>query len=215
MFATRKPYPSDDGYLEMEVTAISGERIDAVVILGGLLKSNKGVNLPGANLSTASFTEKDREDLIFGLNKGVDLVAISFVRSANDILTVREVIETLTEHSEAVKTPIIAKLERPEALEDLESIMQAADGVMVARGDLGVEMPPATVPVAQKRNHRCANAHGKLVITATQMLNSMIENPVPPGQKPQMSPMRFLMERMRSCFQEKLQLESFQSKVLR
>ena len=169
----------DDGYLEMEVTAISGERIDAVVILGGLLKSNKGVNLPGANLSTASFTEKDREDLIFGLNKGVDLVAISFVRSANDILTVREVIETLTEHSEAVKTPIIAKLERPEALEDLESIMQAADGVMVARGDLGVEMPPATVPVAQKEIIACANAHGKLVITATQMLNSMIENPRP------------------------------------
>ncbi len=169
----------DDGYLEMEVKAIDGERIDAMVILGGLLKSNKGVNLPGANLTTPNFTEKDCEDLKFGLHKGVDFVAVSFVRKADDILTVRQAIESLAGHSGAVKTPIIAKLERPEALSDLESIMKVTDGVMVARGDLGVEMTPAVVPIAQKEIIACANAHGKFVITATQMLNSMIDNPRP------------------------------------
>jgi len=169
----------DDGYIEMEVKAINGERIDAVVILGGLLKSNKGVNLPGANLTTPIFTEKDREDLKFGLSKGVDLIAASFVRCVDDILTMRKAVETLAENPRSAKTPIIAKLERPEALSVLESIMEATDGVMVARGDLGVEMAPAAVPIAQKEIIACANAHGKFVITATQMLNSMIDNPRP------------------------------------
>jgi pyruvate kinase len=169
----------DDGHLEMEVKAIDGERIDAVVILGGLLKSNKGVNLPGANLTTPIFTEKDHDDLKFGLQKGVDLIAISFVRCAEDILTIRQAIETLAEHPSGAKTPIIAKIERPEALEDLEGIMEVTDGVMVARGDLGVEMAPAEVPIAQKEIIACANAYGKLVITATQMLDSMISNPRP------------------------------------
>jgi len=169
----------DDGHLEMEVKAINGERIDAVVTLGGVLKSNKGVNLPGANLTTPIFTEKDQEDLKFGLEKGVDLVAISFVRDANDIVTIRKAIEELASSPKAAKTPIIAKLERPEALEDLEAIMEVTDGVMVARGDLGVEMTPAAVPIAQKEIIACANAHGKPVITATQMLDSMINNPRP------------------------------------
>jgi pyruvate kinase len=169
----------DDGHLEMEVKAVNGERIDAVVILGGVLKSNKGVNLPGANLSTPIFTDKDREDLEFGLQKGIDMVAISFVRCAQDILTIREAIKAFAKHPKAAKTPIIAKLERPEALDDLEGIMQVTEGVMVARGDLGVEMTPAAVPIAQKEIIACANAHGKLVITATQMLDSMINNPRP------------------------------------
>jgi len=169
----------DDGQIEMEVQSIDGERIEAVVTLGGMLKSNKGVNLPGANLTMPSFTEKDREDLKFGLEKGVDMVAISFVKKAEDIVTVRNAIKEYAPNDWAAKTPIIAKLERPEALDDLDEIMKVTDGVMVARGDLGVEMSPAAVPIAQKEIIACANAHAKLVITATQMLDSMINNPRP------------------------------------
>ena len=169
----------DDGNLEMAVQSIDGERIEAVVTLGGLLKSNKGVNLPGANLTTPIFTEKDRQDLKFGLEHGVDMVAISFVRDAEDIQTVRQAIQELAPSQAAQQTPIIAKLERPEALEDLKKIMQVTDGVMVARGDLGVEMSPAAVPIAQKEIISSANAHARLVITATQMLDSMINNPRP------------------------------------
>ncbi len=169
----------DDGNLEMEVKAISGERIDAVVVLGGILKSNKGVNLPGANLTLPIFTEKDREDVEFGLKKGVDMVAISFVRYAKEIESIREAIQSFANNANSAYIPIIAKLERPEALENLEEIMDATDGVMVARGDLGVEMSPSAVPIAQKEIIACANAHGKLVITATQMLESMINNPRP------------------------------------
>ncbi len=169
----------DDGHLEMEVKKVKGDRIDAIVTLGGTLKSNKGVNLPGANLTMPIFTEKDREDLAFGLDKGIDMVAISFVLNAGDILTVREAIENLAGPEKASTTPIIAKLERPEALDDLEEIMNVTDGVMVARGDLGVEMSPAAVPIAQKEIIASANAHARLVITATQMLDSMINNPRP------------------------------------
>jgi len=169
----------DDGNLELEVQSITGEQISAVVTLGGLLKSKKGVNLPGANLSIPIFTEKDRTDLKFGLDNGVDMVAISFVKSSDDVKTVRKAIEEFAPDKDSARTPIIAKLERPEALEDLRGIMQIADGVMVARGDLGVEMSPAAVPIAQKEIISCANAHGKLVITATQMLDSMINNPRP------------------------------------
>ena len=169
----------DDGNIEMKVLSVSGERIEAEVLLGGVLKSNKGVNLPGANLMFPSFTEKDREDLAFGLQKGVDMIAISFVKTAEDVESVRNAIRELTPNANAAKTPIIAKLERPEALRDLEKIMKVTDGVMVARGDLGVEMSPAAVPIAQKEIITCANSHGKLVITATQMLDSMINNPRP------------------------------------
>lgn len=169
----------DDGHLELEVKSVSGERIDADVILGGQLKSNKGVNLPGATLSTSVFTEKDNEDLEFGLSKRIDMVAISFVQSADDIVTVRNAVKNLAKDTKGKNTPIIAKLERPEALENLDEIMAVTEGVMVARGDLGVEMSPAAVPVAQKEIIACANAHGRLVITATQMLDSMINNPRP------------------------------------
>ena len=169
----------DDGQLEMEVTKITGDRIDAVVTLGGTLKSNKGVNLPGANLTFPSFTEKDRNDLAFGLDQGVDMVAISFVKTAEDVQAVRTAIEEMALLPAQKKTPIIAKLERPEALQNLEAIMEVTDGVMVARGDLGVEMSPAGVPIAQKEIIASANRHGRLVITATQMLDSMINNPRP------------------------------------
>ncbi len=169
----------DDGHLELEVQSVKGENIEAVVTLGGTLMSNKGVNLPGANLTLPSFTEKDCEDLKFGLEKGVDMVAISFVKTAEDVQTVRKAIKDLSSDDQFKKTPIIAKLERPEALDNLEAIIKVTDGVMVARGDLGVEMAPAAVPIAQKEIIACANAHAKLVITATQMLDSMINNPRP------------------------------------
>jgi len=169
----------DDGQLEMEVQSITGNRIEASVILGGTLKSYKGVNLPGANLKIPIFTDKDRQDLAFGLEKGVDMVAISFVRKADDVLTIRKAISEYLKDGQMANTPIIAKLERPEAMTRLQEIMKVTEGVMVARGDLGVEMSPAAVPIAQKEIIACANAHGKLVITATQMLDSMINNPRP------------------------------------
>lgn len=167
----------DDGQLEFEVTRLEGSAIYAKVILGGNLKSHKGVNLPGSNLDIPVLTPKDMADLEFGLKMGVDYVAISFVKQDTDILKVRETIAKLA--PEKVNIPIIAKLERPEAVTNLEKIMIVTDGVMVARGDLGVEMSPATVPVAQKEIIQCANRHAKIVITATQMLDSMINNPRP------------------------------------
>ena len=167
----------DDGNLELIVQHISGDQVETKVALGGILKSHKGVNLPGAHLSITGFTKKDEADLSFGLSLGVDAVAVSFVRTAGDIARVRQAIVKLT--SQRQDTPIIAKLERPEALDNLEAIVQEADGVMVARGDLGVEMPPEAVPIAQKRIIATANQHAKVVITATQMLDSMIHNPRP------------------------------------
>jgi len=169
----------DDGQLEMEVQLVKGDRIEAVVTLGGTLKSNKGVNLPGANLTIPSFTEKDADDLKFGIEKSVDMVAVSFVKTAGDVKIVQKAIDELMDDKEALRVPVIAKLERPEALDNLDEIVTVADGVMVARGDLGVEMSPAAVPIAQKEIITCANAHLKLVITATQMLDSMINNPRP------------------------------------
>ncbi len=143
---------------------------------GGLLSSNKGINLPGVSLEIPAFTGKDAEDLKFGLTLAVDFVAISFVRTAEDILQVRREINCQS----PVECPlIIAKLERPEALDNLDAILEAADGVMVARGDMGVEMAPEDVPGAQKYIIQTANRKGKLVITATQMLESMIHNPLP------------------------------------
>jgi pyruvate kinase len=167
----------DDGNLELSVVAVHGDEVETTVTLGGILKPHKGVNLPGARINLPGFTEKDRADLAFGLQLGVDIVAVSFVRTPQDIHTVRGAIQNLA--PEKASTPVIAKLERPEALDNLEEIVDAADGVMVARGDLGVEMRPETVPIAQKRIIECANRHAKVVITATQMLDSMIHNPRP------------------------------------
>ena len=167
----------DDGQLEIEVVKVEPDLVEAKVVLGGLLKSHKGVNLPRANLNIPGFTDKDREDLKFGLAAGVDVVAISFVRSAKDISTVRQAMEEFAPGQAA--TPIIAKLELPEAIDNLHEIIHAADGVMVARGDLGIEMSPQSVPNIQKEIIETANRHAKVVITATQMLKSMINNPRP------------------------------------
>lgn len=167
----------DDGNLELKVIRVNEETIETTVTLGGLLKSHKGINLPGANLNIPSFTEKDQDDLAFGLEQDVDAIAISFVRSGEDVIRVREAIKKLA--PEKVTMPVIAKLERPEALDNLEEIIEYADGVMVARGDLGVEMSPEMVPIVQKQIIESANCKGKFVITATQMLESMIDSPRP------------------------------------
>jgi pyruvate kinase len=166
----------DDGHLELIVQQADGKTVTAQVKTGGVLSSHKGINLPGIQLDIPSFTEKDAQDLAFGLSLGVDAVAVSFVRSAQDVIQVRQAIEKLSPHNLPI---LVAKLERPEALDDLEGILNVADGVMVARGDLGVEMSPEDVPGAQKRIIQAANRRGKLVITATQMLESMIHNPLP------------------------------------
>ncbi len=167
----------DDGRLALEVTSLQGRTLTARVLVGGVLTSHKGINLPGVRLRISGFTEKDQSDLAFGLAQGVDAVAISFVRSAEDVLKVRTAIHRL---SRSARPPLlIAKLEKPEVFGELDRILELVDGVMVARGDLGVELPPERVPALQKQIIRAANAHARLVITATQMLESMISNPLP------------------------------------
>lgn len=167
----------DDGKLELEIIKTYKIGFSANVLLGGILYSNKGVNLPGTSLDMPGFTEKDRQDLLFGMKNGVDAVALSFVRSPEDILSVRNFIKS--QSMEDPTLPIIAKLELPEAITNLEKILNVADGVMVARGDLAVETSPSKVPIIQKEIIQAANRKGKLVITATQMLDSMINNPRP------------------------------------
>jgi pyruvate kinase len=167
----------DDGNLELRVDKIELDKVIAHVVVGGVLRSNKGISLPEAHMDISSLTEKDVFDLEFGLNLGVDALALSFVRSKKDIQLLREKIIIIAPTFGNI--PIIAKLERKEAIEHLDEIVEAADGVMVARGDLGVEMLPQEVPIAQKRIIECANRHAKVVITATQMLESMIHNPRP------------------------------------
>jgi len=163
-----------DGLIELSVSRVRGRDVECEVVNGGQLGEHKGINLPGIALSIPALTQKDRADLKFGLKLGVDMIAVSFVRSADDVRLVKELIA-----SHGSEVPVIAKLEKPQALENLEEIFQAADGVMVARGDLGVEMPPEKVPVIQKRVIRRSAQWRKPVITATQMLESMIENPRP------------------------------------
>lgn len=162
----------DDGNLELQVVDVHQDQILTEVVVGGLLKSNKGVNVPGAKLMLSALTPKDEEDLAFGLAQGVDAVALSFVRRAADIERIRQRIAHFAPNRRII--PVIAKLERPEALDHLDEIVDSADGVMVARGDLGVELSPEAVPIAQKRIIAAANRHAKLVITATQMLETMI-----------------------------------------
>ena len=166
----------DDGYLEISVIDVDREYILGEVVLGGILKSHKGVNLPGVDLKIPAFTEKDREDLAFGLEIGIDAIAISFVQNAQDVQNVRDEIHKLRP---GLNIPIIAKMERPKAIDNLEDILTVADGVMVARGDLAVETSPSSVPIMQKKIIQQANVHHKIVITATQMLESMIHNPRP------------------------------------
>ena len=167
----------DDGRLTLQVASVDENSLVARVAVGGLLSAHKGINLPGVRLRIEGFTDKDEADLKFGIAQGVDAVAVSFVRSAADVKKVRAVMEGL------VKGPnlplLIAKIEKPEAVDDLEGILDVVDGVMVARGDLGVELPPEQVPALQKGIIRAANRHNRLVITATQMLESMIGNRLP------------------------------------
>jgi pyruvate kinase len=165
----------DDGLLRLRVKSIEGLRVNTVVEIGGRLSNNKGMNIPGAPLSVPSLTDKDRVDLEFGVGLGVDYIALSFVRSALDILELRTLLTELTEHPPG----IIAKIEKPQALDELDEIIAASDGIMIARGDLGVEMPAEQVPLIQKSAIARANALGRLTITATQMLDSMQTNPRP------------------------------------
>jgi pyruvate kinase len=163
-----------DGLIELRVRAIRGDDVECEVVNGGLLGEHKGINLPGTVVSVPSLTEKDEKDLHFGLKHGVDMVAVSFIRTADDVRAVKRLI-----HGHRSDAWIIAKLEKPQAIDHLEEILEVSDGVMVARGDLGVEMPPEKVPIIQKQIIRSAADWRKPVITATQMLESMIENPRP------------------------------------
>jgi pyruvate kinase len=165
----------DDGLLELRVLATAPPRVRAVVVHGGPLGEHKGINLPGVPISTPAVTEKDAADLAFGLALGVDYVALSFVRHPDDVARARELMRA---HG-AAAVPLIAKLEKPEAIAELDALIRVADGVMVARGDLAVELSPEEVPPLQKHIIHRANAAGKPVITATQMLQSMTTNPRP------------------------------------
>lgn len=158
----------DDGLIQLRVIEIRADSVIAAVREGGMLTANKGVNLPDTKISLIPFTEKDRKDLEFGISNGVDAVALSFVLSHSNIAEVKEWMK-----NKNVDIPVIAKIEKPEALLHFDSILEAADGIMVARGDLGVEVPQDEMPIIQKNLIRKANAKGKPVITATQMLESM------------------------------------------
>jgi pyruvate kinase len=164
----------DDGLIELRVLATDGVRVRTEVVEGGILREHKGINLPGVALRAGALSEKDRADLAFGLARGVDYVALSFVRSAADVQRCRAEMEKAGR-----VVPIVAKIEKPEAIERFDAILEAADGVMVARGDLGVEILPERVPGIQKELLRKANGAGKPAIIATQMLESMIEHPRP------------------------------------
>jgi pyruvate kinase len=164
----------NDGLIRLKVTLKKTESVVCEIVNGGILTQKKGMNLPGMNLSTPSITEKDFKDLEFVLKHRVDYIALSFVRSANDVTELKK---WLSDKDRNI--PVIAKIEKKEAVDNLNEIILAADGIMVARGDLGVELQPQDVPVLQKSIIRQCNALGKLVITATQMLESMINSPIP------------------------------------
>ncbi|MCK4548309.1 MAG: pyruvate kinase [Candidatus Eisenbacteria sp.] len=163
-----------DGLIELEILETTDTDVHCRVLTGGLLSSHKGINLPSATLSVPALTEKDRRDLDFGIASGVDLVALSFVRQPDEVLEVRRIIQSRGAH-----IPVIAKIEKHEALEQLDDILAACDACMVARGDLGVEIPLERVPIVQKAIIRKAMNLGRPVITATQMLASMVESPRP------------------------------------
>lgn len=163
-----------DGLIELLVEGVEGENVMTQVRNDGQLGANQGINLPGVKVSAQAISDKDYDDLLFGLEQGVDMVALSFVRTADDIRNIKNIIS-----SRGKDTPVVAKIEKPEALEQIDAILEVVDGLMVARGDLGVEMPPEQVPLAQKRLIAAANAKAIPVITATQMLESMVNNPRP------------------------------------
>ncbi|MGA9350718.1 MAG: pyruvate kinase [Anaerolineae bacterium] len=167
----------DDGLLELEVLSTGETDIACQVITGGLLQTNKGMNLPRASHAIPAITDKDRRDLCFVLEQQVDWVALSFVRHSGEIQELKEMIRELSTSGSPV--PVVAKIEKPEAVDDIDAIIEAADAIMVARGDLGIETSPEAVPIVQKMIIAKCNAVGKPVITATQMLDSMIHNPRP------------------------------------
>lgn len=178
-FLSREVSPGDslllsDGALELEVMETDDHNIRCRVVVGGELSSYKGLNLPSRSLKIPSLTKKDRQDLEFGLEHGVDFVALSFVRNADDVMAARHFIKKRKK-----EIPVIAKIEKHEALKNIDEILEVADGIMIARGDLGVEIPLERIPLVQKTLIRKANRSGKLAITATQMLKSMVDNPRP------------------------------------
>lgn len=164
----------DDGLIDLKVVSVEEEKITTKIQNGGILKSKKGVNVPGVSIQLPAITEKDREDIIFGLREGIDFIAASFSRKAADILAVRRLVE-----EEGANVKIIAKIESREGIDNLDEILEVSDGLMVARGDLGVEIPVEEVPIHQKDMIEKCHSHGKPVIVATQMLDSMMRNPRP------------------------------------
>ena len=164
----------DDGNVRLEVTAVNDTDVQTRVVVGGVISDNKGINLPGVAVSVPALSEKDKDDLRFALHLTVDFIALSFVRSAKDVEDVRQVMA-----EEGVFLPVIAKIEKPQAIENIEEIVDAFDAFMVARGDLGVECPLENVPFLQKHVIDVARRHAKPVIVATQMLESMISSPRP------------------------------------
>ncbi len=165
----------DDGLVELKVESIQGTNVNCVVVTGGTISSRKGVNLPGVQVNLPSLTEKDVEDLKFGIANQFDYVAASFIRSASDVVKIRRVLEE--NGGESIQ--IISKIENQEGVDNIDEILEVSDGIMVARGDLGVEIPPEEVPLVQKMLIAKANKRGKPVITATQMLESMVRSPRP------------------------------------
>jgi len=164
----------DDGFLALRVAEVTKTEVRTIVEEGGTLKNNKGINLPSVAVSAPALTAKDKEDLAFALKLNVDFIALSFVRSPEDVLEAKQ-LATVGD----VSIPVIAKIEKPQAVDKIHEIIAVADGIMVARGDLGVEMGPEKVPLAQKKIIHATNAAGKIVITATQMLESMIQHARP------------------------------------
>jgi len=164
----------DDGLVRLRILKAGGGSVETRVIIGGVISDRRGVSVPGADFSTPSVTEKDIKDVIFGIEQGIDYIAVSFVRTASDISDLKQMIR-----EQGAKIPVIAKIETKKGLENFSEILEVSDGIMVARGDLGVEIPIENVPIAQKRLIKESNTAGKPVITATQMLESMIHNATP------------------------------------
>jgi pyruvate kinase len=164
----------DDGRLALETISVDGPRVTTRVVVGGMISDNKGLNLPGVAVTAPALTEKDEEDLRWALRTGFDMIALSFVRSPDDAQAVRSIMD-----EEAVRLPLLAKIEKPQAVERLEEIVDAFDGIMVARGDLGVELPLEQVPIVQKRAIQLCREKAHPVIVATQMLDSMMSAPRP------------------------------------
>lgn len=164
----------DDGLIRLHVMSVRGDTVKCRVVNGGDLKENKGINLPGVVVSAPSLTPKDKRDVNFGIQNGVDFFALSFVRKAEDLQQIKSIMK-----KKGVSIPVIAKIEKPEAVENLSSILEVADGIMVARGDLGVELQPEQVPTIQKQIIFMSAQKNKTVITATQMLETMSTNPIP------------------------------------